>query len=94
MVGFDPSNTWQLRSSWSIDDRRDFDLGVRHVAALARNDIPAYTALDARFGWKLAHDTELSVAGTNLLGRHSEYGALATRSEFGPEVWVSLTWKR
>jgi iron complex outermembrane receptor protein len=92
-AGFDPSNTWQLRSSWSIDDRRDFDLGLRHVAALARNDIPAYTALDARFGWKLAHGMELSVAGTNLLGRHSEYGALATRSEFGPEVWVSLTWK-
>jgi iron complex outermembrane receptor protein len=92
-AGFDPSNTWQLRSSWSIGDRHDFDLGVRHVAALDRNDIPAYTALDARFGWRLAGAVELSIAGTNLLGRHSEYGALATRSEFGPEVWVSLLWK-
>jgi hypothetical protein len=36
---------------------------------------------------------ELSIAGTNLLGRHSEYGAQATRSEFGPGVWVSLLWK-
>jgi iron complex outermembrane receptor protein len=92
-AGVDPSNTWQLRSSWSIGDRRDFDLGVRHVAALARDDVPAYTALDARIGWTLANGSELSIAGTNLLGRHSEYGPLATRSEFGPEVWVSLLWK-
>ena len=92
-AGVDPSNTWQLRSSWRIDARRDFDLGVRHVAALARDDVPAYTALDARIGWTLANGSELSIAGTNLLGRHSEYGPLATRSEFGPEVWVSLLWK-
>jgi iron complex outermembrane receptor protein len=92
-AGVDPSNTWQLRSSWSIGDRRDFDLGVRHVAALARDGVPAYTALDARIGWTLANGSELSIAGTNLLGRHSEYGPLATRSEFGPEVWVSLLWK-
>lgn len=92
-AGRNPSHTWQLRSSWSIDERRDFDLGVRRVAALDKDAIPAYTALDARFGWKLTDAMELSVAGTNLLGRHSEYGALATRSEFGPEVWVSLLWK-
>jgi iron complex outermembrane receptor protein len=92
-AGRDPSNTWQLRSSWSLGERRDFDLGVRHVAALDKEDIPAYTTLDARFGWRPTDAMELSIAGTNLLGRHSEYGAQATRSEFGPGVWVSLLWK-
>ena len=93
-AGNDPSHSWQLRSGWEIGADRTFDLGLRHVAALAKNEVPAYTALDARFGWELQPGLEFSVTGRNLLGGHAEYGALATRSEIEPGVLVKLTWRR
>ena len=92
-TGNDPSNTWQLRSAWDLDASREFDATVRHVAALAKNNVPAYTAVDARFGWKVRHDVELSVTGQNLFGSHVEYGAPATRSEISPSLFVKLVWK-
>jgi iron complex outermembrane recepter protein len=92
-AGNDPSHTWQLRSSWSFSPRGEFDLGLRHVSALESNDIPAYTAVDARFGWRLRDGLELSLSGRNLFGRHAETGALATRSELGPDVFAAVTWR-
>jgi iron complex outermembrane receptor protein len=65
---------------------------VRHVGALKRDDVPAYTTLDARVGWHLRPDVELSLTGANLLDRHAEYGALATRVEVGPAVNAKLAW--
>jgi iron complex outermembrane receptor protein len=90
-AGVDPSNTWQLRSSWTVGDA-DLDLAVRHAGALKRDDVPAYTTLDARIGWRLRPDLELSISGTNLLDRHAEYGALATRVELGPAINAKLAW--
>jgi iron complex outermembrane receptor protein len=90
-AGVDPSNTWQLRSSWSVG-ATDQDLAVRHVGALKRDDVPAYTTVDARVGWHLRPDVELSLTGANLFDRHAEYGALATRVEVGPAVNAKLAW--
>lgn len=90
-VGKNPAHTWQLRSALTIAANRDLDIAVRHVAALSSPDVPAYTAVDARFGWRLRPHLELSLAGLNLLdGDHAEYGPIATRSRIPRTVFVQL----
>jgi iron complex outermembrane receptor protein len=91
--GKDPAHSMQLRSSYTIDDERELEIGVRRVAALDNPAVPGYTALDARFGWRVRPNVALSVVGQNLNGGHAEYGALATRSEIPRSVGVKLVWQ-
>ncbi|HEX9174477.1 MAG TPA: TonB-dependent receptor [Telluria sp.] len=93
-TGLDPSHTAQLRSTWVLDDARDFELGVRKVAALAVGAVPAYTALDARFGWRLQPGLELSLSAQNMNGSHAEYGRVQTRAEIPRTVALKLVWQR
>jgi iron complex outermembrane receptor protein len=93
-VGRDPAHTMQLRSSYSLDDAREFELALRNVGALATGPVPGYTALDARLGWRLGRDLELSVSGHNLNGAHPEYGAVGTRIEVPRTVAVTLVWQQ
>jgi iron complex outermembrane receptor protein len=92
-AGNDPSHSWQVRSSWDIGSTRTFDVGVRHVAALDRHSVPDYTAVDARLGWNLRPNLELSITARNLTGDHAEYGPLTTRAEFGRSVFLKLAWE-
>ena len=92
-AGFDPSHSLQLRSTCSIDAARELELAVRKVGPLDIGQVPGYTAVDARFGWHLRPNLELSVAGTNLNGSHAEYGGIATRSEVPRTVAVKLVWQ-
>jgi iron complex outermembrane receptor protein len=90
--GFDPSNTWQLRSSWTLGSGSELAVGLRHVGALARDDVPAYTAVDARLGWTLAPGVEMSLSGRNLTGGHGEYRTRDLRREIGRSVVLALAW--
>jgi len=56
----------------------DFDLWLRYVDNLPSQDVGSYITLDARLGWKLHKDIELSVVGQNLIDSH--------RLEFKPEI--------
>jgi iron complex outermembrane receptor protein len=92
-AGLDPAHTAQLRSSWNIDALRELELALRHAGATLPM-VSGYTALDARFGWRLAPGMELSVIGTNLNGGHAEYGSAAVRTEVPRTVGVKLVWQR
>jgi iron complex outermembrane receptor protein len=92
-VGRDPAHTAQLRSSYAFDDAHELEVAVRNVGALAVGQVPAYTAVDARFGWRLSRNLELSISGRNLNGSHAEYGAIATRMEVPRRVAVKLVWR-
>ncbi|HET6629994.1 MAG TPA: TonB-dependent receptor [Woeseiaceae bacterium] len=93
-AGKTPANTWQLRSALTIADNRDLDVAVRHVAALSSPDVPAYTAVDMRFAWKLQPNLELSLAAQNLLDAdHAEYGPIATRSRIPRTVFLQVRWE-
>ena len=92
-AGNDPAYSWQLRSSSDIGEDRELDLILRHSAELTRNNVPAYTTMDARFGWKLRRDLEFSVTGQNLLGNHAEYGTVSNRTDFSPGIFLKLLWK-
>ncbi|MGJ7916499.1 TonB-dependent receptor plug domain-containing protein [Massilia sp. LXY-6] len=93
-TGADPAYTAQLRSSYAFDSARELELAVRRVGATGRPAVPAYTALDLRFGWRFAPGMELSVIGANLNGSHREYGVPQFSSEVGRSVGVKLVWQR
>lgn len=90
--GNDPQHQLTLRSSWTSARGWSLDVGVRAIGALPDPAVPAYTALDARIGWSVRQNLELSLAGFDLLGRHAEFGAAPGRSEFGRRVLLRALW--
>jgi iron complex outermembrane receptor protein len=97
-AGNDPSRQWSLRSSFDLPEnslfgRGEFDLALRHVGALPNPAVPAYTAVDVRYGRKLRPDLELSVVGTDLFDpAHPEFGVPGARSEIGRALFLKLQW--
>ncbi len=94
-LGNDPEHTWQLRSSWSITNRHQLDLAVRHVSALPSPVVPAYTAVDGRFNWHLSRELDVALTAQNLFdaGGHAEFGAPASRSVFRRNIAITATWR-
>ena len=93
--GNDPAHRWQLRSSLDVGARQQLDVFVRRVGRLPNPAVPAYTAVDARYGWRLARELDLSLTVQNLFDpSHPEFGAEATRSEIARSVFLKLTWTR
>ncbi len=91
----DPSNYWMLRSSYDLAPGQELDLTVRHSGKLRSPAVPAYTAVDLRYGWKIRRDLELSVVGQNLLdSSHPEFDAAPNRSEYERSVFVKLVWRQ
>jgi iron complex outermembrane receptor protein len=89
----DPSNYWMLRSSHDLADGQELDLTMRRVGALARPAVPAYTAVDLRYGWRLRKGLELSLIGRNLFDpKHAEFGAAPARNNYERAVLLKLVW--
>ncbi len=94
-TGNDPAHQFSLRSTMNLPHATELDLTLRRIGALPDPAVPAYTALDARLGWHVSKDLELSFSATNLTdGRHPEFGAAPSRSEIGRSFFLSLLWKR
>ncbi len=91
----DPDHQWSLRSSVTVRAAHDFDAMVRHVDSLPNIPVPAYTAVDARYAWRVFQGFELSVVGQNLFDKnHPEFGAAAGRSEFERSAYMQARWAR
>ncbi len=92
-LGNDPKFQWTLRSSFNLPHQQELDLSVRRVDALPAPAVPAYTALDLRYGWRVRPGLELSVTAQNLFDdAHPEFGNAVSRSEFEPSVLLRLRW--
>lgn len=93
--GKNPRHTAQLRASFNLTPKHDLDIAVRHVSALSSPDpVPAYDAIDARFGWRIQRDLDLSIIGTNIFGtQHAEYGPALYRAVIPTGVFARLTWQ-
>jgi iron complex outermembrane receptor protein len=90
-AGLDPAHKWLLRSSLDLDGQRSLDCTLSHVAALSSPDVPAYTSVDVRYGWRPRPDWELSIAAQHLNGGgHAEFTPAATRSQFGRGVYAKV----
>ena len=93
-LGNDPAHQWRLESSFDLPHRQELNLSLRRVAALPQPAVPAYYALDLRYGWRVRPGLELSLTGTNLLDRgHPEWDAAPGRSEFRRAMFLQLRWE-
>lgn len=91
----DPSLQLSLRSMFSLSERFQLDLFVRHVGALPDPEVPAYTAVDARLGLSLGKAMVLSLTLQNMLdSQHAEFGAAATRSEYERIAFLAIEWRQ
>jgi iron complex outermembrane receptor protein len=89
--GRDPAQAWMLRSSHDLSARSEFDAILRHVSSLANPLVPAYTAVDLRFGWRPRPGLELSVTAKNLTGSgHGEFTDVATRTQLERSVFFKV----
>jgi iron complex outermembrane receptor protein len=92
--GNDAKHRWMLRSVYELTERHELDVIVRHVGELPDPVVPAYTAVDARFGWKADRNLELSLTLQNIFDpSHPEFGAPATRSEMERSAYAKLLWR-
>ncbi len=76
----DPPNQVFLRSSMDLPGDLEFDPAFRWIDSIVYNNngaaarVPSYAELDARLGWNLTSNLEISVTGQNLLHyEHVEY---------------------
>lgn len=92
-LGDDPSFQWSLRATVTPVEGQELELALRRVGSLPQAGVPAYTAFDARYGWRVSRDLELSLVGQNLLDPgHAEFGAAPGRSEVGRGIGLWLRW--
>jgi iron complex outermembrane receptor protein len=93
-IANDPRQTAQLRSSWDVTPKIEFDVAARYVGRLPDPVVPAYTVVDARLGWRVIPDLELSLVVQNAFDRkYSEFGTVAARAEFDRAFFVKAQWK-
>ncbi len=89
--GRDPRRSWRLRSSLDLPWRSEFDLTARRVSERSDPAVPAYSAVDLRFGWKPRPGMEISVTGLNLIGgAHGEFTDISTRTQVRSGVFVNF----
>ncbi len=72
--GLSPEHQISLRSLLDIGKNLELDTWFRFVDELPAIDIPSYSTIDIRIGWKPIKGLELSITGRNLLdSHHPEY---------------------
>lgn len=75
--GESPRNQVSLRSMMNLSKSLTLDTWLRYVDNLPAYGIPSYVALDARVGWQVHPQLELSLVGRNLLDNaQPEFGSL------------------
>jgi iron complex outermembrane receptor protein len=76
-IGSDPEYWWNLRSTHDLGCGWEVDLLARRVGALANRDVPGYTALDLRVGWR-STSLDISLLLQNLADpEHIEWAPAA-----------------
>jgi iron complex outermembrane receptor protein len=91
--GKTPRQQLVLRSNLDVSRRLQFDAGVYYTGALPALVVPAYTRVDARLGYRLRPNVEISVAGQNLQGgRHVEFVSVGpySRASIRRSVFLKL----
>ena len=94
--GSSPHNVATAQALFNLSKRFEFDPTYRYVGGLPAQGVKSYSTADARFGWHVAGQLELSVVGQNLFQPH--------HPEFGGDpggligvkrsVYAQITWKQ
>jgi iron complex outermembrane receptor protein len=92
-LGNDPRTQWSLRSSHDLGQGVELDLALRRVGRLPAPVVPAYTAVDLRFGVQASRDWRVALLARNLGDPgHREFLAAGSGSELGRQVLLQVTW--
>lgn len=89
-LGNDPHQQWHLRSRWNIREDKTFDLAMRHVGELPSPTVSAYTAVDARLGWRVSKTLDVFLTGRNLFDpSHPEF--IVNNNEVANPIEIART---
>lgn len=93
--GNSPSHEVVLQSNIDLPKRFELDETFRYESHRPAQNVRAYSTADARLGWHLSKQFEVSVTGENLFQpHHAEFGAavgpnvLIKRSVYAKIVWT------
>jgi iron complex outermembrane receptor protein len=97
-LGIDPNQQWMFRSSLNLTGRQELDLIARRIGSLAvqpnplpRPNVPAYTAIDLRWGCKVSRTLDVSLTFTNLNDpSHPEFDSV---SVYGRTAFLKFEWR-
>lgn len=96
LQGDAPQQQFQLRSYLTLRPNLDFDAALYYVGSMPAENVPAYTRLDLRLGWRFSDSLDLSLVGQNLLGAHDEFGlsptALAVSTYTSRTAYLRASW--
>ena len=95
--GGSPRHQAQLRSQLALPHHLESDLSAYFVDRLPAQQVPAYTRLDARLGWRPAEHWEFNLVGQNLLQDH-HFEFVDQRTTMQPSqprrsAYAKLTWR-
>lgn len=93
-----PQNQFNLRSYIDLPYNLQLDTVLYYVDNLAGRNVPSYTRLDMRLGWRPTQkkDLEFSVVVQNILDpKHPEFGTsfLVNPHEIERSVYAKVTWR-
>ncbi|MGM9486953.1 TonB-dependent receptor plug domain-containing protein [Ideonella sp. YS5] len=92
--GANPPDWWILRNAFDLPGAVELDLALRHTGALTAPDVPAYTTLDVRVGWRPRPGLDLALTGRNLLGGgHGEFTEVSTRTQVRRAWGIEAAWR-
>jgi iron complex outermembrane receptor protein len=93
-ISNDPRHTAQLRSSWDVGSAWEADVAVRNVGHVPNYNVPAYTVVDGRVGWRVMPRLDLSLVVQNAFDRkYSELGPADSRAIFRRSWMLALRWQ-
>ncbi len=91
--GVTPEHQIAFKSRLNLPHDVTFDTNLSYIEELETFDIPSYTRLDARIGWKPLEGVEVSLTGQNLLdSTHPEFQPFlyAPSAEIDRSVFLKL----
>jgi iron complex outermembrane receptor protein len=94
--GSSPHHQVQLRLELNLPRKLEFDTAVYAIGRLPGPQVPGYTRVDARVGWRPTKPLEISVGVQNLLSpRHFEFGSgdLVDATQIGRNAYGKITWR-
>jgi iron complex outermembrane recepter protein len=88
-----PRHQGVFQSAYDLSKTLQFDLTYRYVSALPGQRVPSYSTGDARLGWRLGTQLELSFVGQNLLQpSHPEFLGESGLVGIRRSAYLKLTW--
>ena len=96
-AGDAPRHQMQFHAHHALNAQTNLDASLYYVDKLPNQNIPAYTRLDVRLGWRPQRDLELSLGARNLLDRqHPEFVSAIVgpgTSEIPRSIYGAATWR-